>query len=169
LPLAALASFLAFLPSPMTDSFCVLRHQRCQYGRRSQLSCWRRRAPTAPVSAPDELKPVQISRRQLFSQLSAAGCPLQMGDPAIGVVRGAARRWRARTSCRFRGRRYGRRAAMSQARASNHTPLALSCAATAARSWPSARPVRAASSGARRSLVICRVRTVCRALAVSGP
>src|ERR1700730_3176301 len=29
LPLTALASRLAFLPRPMTGSFCVLRHQRC--------------------------------------------------------------------------------------------------------------------------------------------
>ena len=29
LPFTALASRLAFLPRPMTGSFCVLRHQRC--------------------------------------------------------------------------------------------------------------------------------------------
>ena len=29
LPFTALASRLAFLPRPMSGSFCVLRHQRC--------------------------------------------------------------------------------------------------------------------------------------------
>lgn len=64
---------------------------------------------------------------------------------------------------------HGRRAVMSQACESKSTPLRLSCAARAAPSWLSACSVRAASSGARRSFVICRVSTASRAAAVSGP
>ena len=63
----------------------------------------------------------------------------------------------------------GRRTVISQAYESKNTPPLLWWLARAARSWLSAYLVLAASSGARRALVICSESMPRKVLAASGP
>jgi hypothetical protein len=81
LPLTALASLLAFLPRPMTDSLVSCGTSAATYGPRSRPSCRRRGAPVTPCSTPDEAQTFQISRRELFSHLRRRASARLAPDP----------------------------------------------------------------------------------------
>ena len=81
LPLTALASRLAFLPTPMTGSLVSCGTSAATYGPRSRPSCRRRGAPVTPCSTPDEAQTFQISRRELFSHLRRRASARLAPDP----------------------------------------------------------------------------------------
>src|SRR6185312_10239549 len=70
LPFATLALRLAFLPRPMTGSFCVLRHQRCHIRTAFPSCCRRRGAPVAPCSTRGEAQTFPISRLSVAARRS---------------------------------------------------------------------------------------------------